>query len=67
MLIKSRTRFYLVRAAAIVTVQLGFVVAKLTGLLTWSWVWVFMPVLITGVILAIALCAAAFLILISGN
>lgn len=63
MLIKSRNRFYLVRAAAIVTVQLGFVVAKLTGLLTWPWVWVFVPLIFTGVILAIALCAAALVIL----
>jgi len=67
MLIKSRARFYLTRVLAIVTVQVGFIVAKLTGLLGWPWLLVMAPFLITGAILAIVLCVATLLVLMSGD
>ena len=64
MLIKSRIRHYAPRAGIIIALQVAFIVAKLTGLITWPWPWVFAPLLITGSILAIVLCVVALLILI---
>jgi len=65
MLIKSFNRHFVVRALIIATIQVGFIVAKLTGLLAWHWLWVFAPFLFTGTMLAIYLCIMAFIILIS--
>ncbi len=67
MLMKTRNNRYLLRAAVIVAIQAGFIVAKLVGLLTWHWLWVFAPLFFTGVILLIVLIIAAILILFSGN
>ena len=67
MLIKSFGRHFIVRMLVILTIQLAFIMAKFMGLLTWPWPLVMVPFLITGAVLAIALCAAALFILISGN
>ena len=65
MLIKSFGRHFLLRALIIAAIQVGFIVAKLTGLITWHWLWVFAPFLFTGTVLAIYLCFAVFIALIT--
>ena len=65
MLLKSFGRHFAVRALIIVAIQVGFIVAKLIGLLTWHWLLIFAPFLFTGVILAIYLCFVGFIILIT--
>lgn len=67
MIIKTFGRHFVLRILIILTIQLTFVVAKFIGLLTWPWVWVMVPFLITGTVLGIVLCIAAVLILISGD
>ena len=67
MLMKSRSNRYLLRAAIIAAIQVGFIVTKLTGLLPWHWLWVFAPLLLTAAAMGIVLFVAAFIILISGN
>jgi hypothetical protein len=66
-IIKTFGRHFVLRILIILTIQLTFVVAKFIGLLTWPWVWVMVPFLITGTVLGIVLCIAAVLILISGD
>jgi hypothetical protein len=63
MIIKTFGRHFVVRALVIIIIQLGFIWAKLGGLLTWQWLWVFTPLLLTAAVLAIFLCVAAFIIL----
>jgi len=65
MLIKSFGRHFAVRALIIIIIQVAFIVAKLAGPLTWPWLWVFAPLLFTGVILAIYFCFVGWIILIS--
>ena len=65
MLIKSFGRHFAMRALIIFAVQVAFIVAKLTGLLTWHWLLVFAPFIFTGVILAIVLCVATLLMIMS--
>ncbi len=65
MLIKSFSRHFVVRALVIIIIQLGFIWAKLAGLLTWQWLLVFAPFLFAGFVLAIYLCFAVFIILIT--
>lgn len=67
MIIKTFGRHFVARMLIILTLQLAFVVAKFIGLLTWPWIWVMVPFLVTGTVLAIVLCVAAFLILLSGD
>ena len=62
MLIKSWKRHYAPRAMLIIGLQGGFIMAKLTGLITWHWLWVFAPLLITAMVLIIFLCIVIFLI-----
>lgn len=65
MLIKSFNRHFVVRALVIIIIQLGFIWAKLAGILTWHWTLIFAPVLLTGTILAVVLCVAALFIFLS--
>ncbi len=53
MLIKSFSRHFVVRALVIIIIQLGFIWAKLAGLLTWHWMFVFAPLLFTSFVLAV--------------
>ncbi len=55
MLIKSFSRHFVVRALVIIIIQLGFIWAKLTGILTWHWMLIFAPTLLTATILAVFL------------
>jgi len=43
-------------------VPLAFIVLKLTGVITWSWWWVLSPLWISGILLAVALCAVLVLL-----
>jgi len=63
MLIKSFGRHFVVRTLVIIIIQLGFIWAKFAGIITWPWLWIFVPLLITGTILAIVLCVVAWFIL----
>jgi len=65
MLIKSFGRHFLLRTLIIVAIQVGFIVAKLIGLLTWHWLLVFAPLLFTSFVLGIYLCFVVFIILIT--
>ena len=65
MLIKSFGRHFMVRTLIIFAIQVGFIVAKLTGLITWHWLLVFAPFLFTSFVLAIYLCFAVFIALIT--
>jgi len=55
MLIKGFPRHFMLRALIIATIQAGFIVAKLTGLLAWHWLLIFVPLLLISTILAIFL------------
>jgi len=59
MIIKTFGRHFAPRILIILTIQLAFIVAKLTGLLTWPWVWVFSPF----IILVAVIIVAAFIVL----
>ena len=59
MLLKSWKRHYAPRILLIIGLQVAFIVAKLTGLLTWPWVWVFSPF----IILVAVIIVAAFIVL----
>lgn len=39
-----------------------FIVLKLTGVIAWSWWWVLSPLWISGILLAVAVCAALVLL-----
>jgi len=66
MLIRPWYRRYVRPATIIVIIQLGFIVAKLTGLLAWPFSWVFSPFILTGIILVAVIIAAAFIVLLTG-
>ena len=46
--------------------QLFFVVLKLTELIHWSWVVVFMPLIIVGIVIVIVLIVAIVITIIEG-
>jgi transmembrane Fragile-X-F protein len=46
-------------------VPLTFIVLKLTGVISWSWWWVLSPLWISGILLAVALCAVLVLLRLS--
>lgn len=62
MLIRLFSRSFRTNALLIIGIQVVFIVAKIVGVLTLSWLWVFAPLLFTAAVLAIVLCVAAFLI-----
>ncbi len=53
MLIKSFSRHFAVRVLVIIIIQLGFIWAKLAGLLAWHWLLIFAPLLFIGFVLAV--------------
>ncbi len=65
MLIKSWRRNYAPHVILIVVLQAGFVVAKLTSLLTWHWLLIFAPVLLTATIFAVFLFTAMVIMTLS--
>lgn len=65
MLIKSFSRHFVVRALVIIIIQLGFIWAKLAGILTWHWLLIFAPLLLTGVVFAIFLFIAMVVMILS--
>ena len=67
MLIKSFSRHFMLRALIIFAVQVAFIVAKLTGLLTWHWLWVFAPLLITYIVLLVFLFMAGVIAILSND
>lgn len=67
MLIKSFGRHFAVRVLIIAAIQVGFIVAKLTVLLTWHWLLVFAPLIITYTVLLIFLFMAGVIAILSND
>ena len=65
MLIKSFNRHFVVRVLVIIIIQLGFIWAKLAGLLTWHWMLIFAPLLLTAMIVAVFLFIAMIIMKLS--
>ena len=65
MLIKSFSRHFAVRALVIIIIQLGFIWAKLAGILTWHWLLIFAPTLLTATIFTIFLFMAMVIMILS--
>ena len=65
MLIKSLSRHFVVRALVMVIIQLGFIWAKLAGILNWHWLLIFAPTLLTATIFTIFLFMAMVIMILS--
>lgn len=57
MIVKRRRERYLIRFALIGAIQVGFIVAKLTGVLAWHWALILSPTLA-----CIGIFAAVFIV-----
>jgi len=67
MLIKSYSRRFTKATLVVAAIQVVFIVAKLAGVLTLPWLWVFAPVIFTGIIIGAYFVIAAFIILVTGG
>ena len=65
MLIKSWKRRYAPRIMLIVALQAGFIIAKLAGILTWHWLLIFAPTLLTATIFVVFLFMATVIMILS--
>ena len=44
-----------------ITLTIIFIVLKLTGCITWSWIWIFSPIWISALIIALVIGVILFL------
>jgi len=67
MLLKSWKRRQALRILLVIGLQVAFIVAKLTGILAWPWLWVFAPLLLTGTVLLVFLFTAGVIVILIGD